>query len=285
MTTRANRRVLDLIWSDQGPRQAIIDAPNSESRKQILADRFKLPLGNDRKLSRARDFFWNYLDTLVSFNGVPRIYFPLLSSDESIAHFQEAVRDLHSDAEATYLRDMDDLRARTALAMGSNEELQKALEGMLPEERASKLKELESIHQATLAVFENHLTPGKIGGFTDASSVSILLGSRRAAPDRDILELSHAALVAIEKTTHGKRLRDMVLSNAKIRNIHNGEENMAITTTNYSVPAANYWRWNFGSASPVRIPTLSADDIRSAREIWNSSRQRSLECPWVELEG
>lgn len=284
MPTRADRRVLELIGSDLELRRSILDAPDSSNRERALADRLKLPWGNRGKLNRARLFFGDHLDSLVDFGGIPRLYFRALESAESIADLQRAVSRYLNGAESTYLNEMEELRARTALALSDTEAMEQSLSESDPEERAARMKELRAIHRATLALFEDQLAaePSK---FVDATAISVLLGPKRVAADREIAELKLAAFAAIKGTTQGRMLRDMVLTNGNIRRVHQGEENRATTTTNYSVPAANYWRWGFGSGKPVRVPTLSPDDAQSARSIWQQHGHPGLQCPWVELEG
>lgn len=284
MPTRADRRVLDLIESDLELRRSILDAPDSSTREQGLADRLRLPWGNRGKLNRARLFFGEHLDSLVDFGGVPRLYFRALESVESIADFQRAVSRYLNSAESAYLNEMEELRARTALALSNTEVMEQSLSESGPEDRAARMRELRAIHRATLALFEGQLAaePSK---FVDATAISVLLWPKRVAADREIAELKLAAFAAIKRTTQGRMLRDMVLTNGKIRRVHQVEVDRSTTTANYSVPAANYWHWSFGSGKPVRIPTLSPDDAQSARSIWRQHGHSGLQCPWVELEG
>ena len=77
-------------------------------------------------------------------------------------------------------------------------------------------------------------------------------------------ELATARRTRLEETPIGKRLAKVSSDNARFRDLYEKENGESVTTTNYDVPPACYWKWSFGEAEPVREVLTRSRDIEAA---------------------
>ncbi len=251
---------IEKILTNDSLRVRLLEAETGELRKSIFAETIKLPLFKQAKLSLASKHLNYSSHRLLNYHGIPRYYFSIaLDENESLKDFQERIDLAKEEAHGKFEEATVKLQKEVAMAF-------QPLTSSKNSGDETPLEELDRTHKATIERFGEAYARLSLSSKERESYNNSLAGELENAHIKSLLELEA-----------GRRLWWMMVRNALIRKSKEGEDNISTTSTNYHVPPACYWYWNFGELEPKRQVLTDPRDIAHAH-VWSG---RTSVQPWL----
>lgn len=287
-----SNRILERALEDEGVVSELLQALDSVQRAKVLRNYSKvLRLVSFEKITK---YVNQNLGAIVERDNIPWAYFPtVLKADQSIDDFQK-VLSAHVPTLDVVLK--KDVATINSLFTGAFSEK--------PEEWLLANYEEEGFNHVTLGTLE-YFQKSLVIIVTDylerdtrrdcslhrrnvSTKVTLLKDflhiSKRQVLDYELLELEENVVEWVARTAKGQELVAMIIHNQAIQKAFEQHEGISVTTTNYVVPEANYWTWDFGVSKPERKASLNAKDARIAKSLFEQDKHRIKVSPWVEVE-